>query len=117
MDDRKATILSWSAERLSSYPAPPHHYGQLDFEGGGRILMEFTDVAPGDIETGMEMDLVFRVKERDPVRGFTRYFWKAVPATTSGATCSRTDSKSGTRSWARGEARSVSSGPRARQTG
>src|SRR3546814_10113351 len=65
MADRKATILSRSAERLSSYPAPPHHYGQLDFEGGGRILMGFTDVAPGDIETGMEMDLVFRVKDRD----------------------------------------------------
>lgn len=84
MADRKATILSWSAERLSSYPAPPHHYGQLDFEGGGRILMEFTDVTPGDIETGMEMDLVFRVKDRDPARGFTRYFWKAVPATARG---------------------------------
>lgn len=77
--DRRARILSWSAENLSYYPAPPHHYGQLDFDGGGRILMEFTDVGPGDIETGMEMEAVFRVKDRDPVRGFTRYFWKAVP--------------------------------------
>ncbi len=85
MADRKATIVSWSAERLSAYPAPPHHYGQLDFEGGGRILMEFTDVFPGDIETGAEMELVFRVKDRDPVRGFTRYFWKAVAATVKGA--------------------------------
>jgi 3-hydroxy-3-methylglutaryl CoA synthase len=84
MADRKATVLSWSAERLSSYPAPPHQYGQLDFEGGGRILMEFTDVAPGDVETGMEMDLVFRVKDRDLLRGFTRYFWKAVPAMAGG---------------------------------
>lgn len=80
--DRKAVILSWSAERLSYYPAPPHHYGQLDFEGGGRILMEFTDVGPGEIETGMAMELVFRVKDRDATRGFTRYFWKAVPAET-----------------------------------
>lgn len=77
--DRRARILSWSAESLSYYPAPPHHYGQLDFEGGGRILMEFTDVGPGDVETGTEMEVVFRVKDRDAVRGFTRYFWKAVP--------------------------------------
>src|SRR3546814_18012275 len=97
MANRKSTILSWSAERLSSYPAPPHHYGQLDFEGGGRILMEFTDVAPGDIETGMEMDLVFRVKDRDTVRGFARYFWKAVPATTGGDTRCRKEPKPGTR--------------------
>lgn len=79
--DRRARILSWSAENLSYYPAPPHHYGQLDFDGGGRILMEFTDVGPGDIETGMEMEAVFRVKDRDTVRGFTRYFWKVVPVT------------------------------------
>jgi 3-hydroxy-3-methylglutaryl CoA synthase len=78
MADRTATVLSWSAERLSAYPAPPHHYGQLDFEGGGRILMEFTDVIPGEIETGETMELVFRVKDRDPARGFIRYFWKAV---------------------------------------
>lgn len=77
--DRKARVLSWSAESLSYYPAPPHHYGQLDFDGGGRILMEFTDVGPGDVETGMEMEAVFRVKDRDATRGFTRYFWKATP--------------------------------------
>ena len=77
-------MLSWSAERLSAYPAPPHHYGQLDFDGGGRILMEFTDVVPGEIETGTTMELVFRVKDRDPVRGFVRYFWKAVRAREDG---------------------------------
>ena len=84
MADRTATVLSWSAERLSAYPAPPHHYGQLDFDGGGRILMEFTDVVPGEIETGTTMELVFRVKDRDPVRGFVRYFWKAVRAREDG---------------------------------
>lgn len=84
MADRKATVVSWSAERLSAYPAPPHHYGQLDFEGGGRIMMEFTDVVQGDVETGAGMELVFRIKDRDPVRQFTRYFWKAVPAAVKG---------------------------------
>lgn len=82
--DCPARILSWSAEYLSSYPSPPHHYGQIDFEGGGRILMEFTDVAPGDVETGDAMEMVFRVKDRDQTRHFTRYFWKASPVREAG---------------------------------
>lgn len=77
--ERKGRVLSWSAETLSFHRAPPHHYGQVDFEGGGRILMEFTDVARGDIDTGTEVEMVFRIKDIDELRGFTRYFWKATP--------------------------------------
>ncbi|AOE86788.1 OB-fold domain-containing protein [Pseudomonas sp. TCU-HL1] len=77
--DRPGRVLSWSAESLSSYMAPPHHYGQIDFEGGGRVLMEFTDVARGDVETGMSVEMVFRIKDIDELRGFKRYFWKATP--------------------------------------
>ncbi|MDO8864104.1 3-oxoacyl-[acyl-carrier-protein] synthase III C-terminal domain-containing protein [Haliea sp. E1-2-M8] len=79
--DRKGRILSWSAEYLSSYMAPPHQYGQVDFEGGGRLLMEFTDVRPGDIESGGEVEMVFRIKDVDELRGYKRYFWKAKPTT------------------------------------
>lgn len=77
--DRPARILSWSAEYLSWHPAPPHHYGQIDFEGGGRILMDFTDLEVGEVETGTSMEMVFRIKDVDDRRGFTRYFWKATP--------------------------------------
>lgn len=77
--ERRGTVLSWSAERLSFHMSPPNHYGQIDFEGGGRILMEFTDVAPGEVDVGLAMDTVFRIKDLDEKRGFTRYFWKATP--------------------------------------
>jgi 3-hydroxy-3-methylglutaryl CoA synthase len=77
--DRPAKILSWSAEYLSYHPAPPHHYGQIDFEGGGRILMDFTDLDVGEVDSGTAMEMVFRVKDTDERRGFTRYFWKATP--------------------------------------
>lgn len=77
--DRPARILSWSAEYLSWHPAPPHHYGQIDFEGGGRILMDFTDLDVGEVDTGTPMEMVFRIKDVDERRGFTRYFWKATP--------------------------------------
>jgi 3-hydroxy-3-methylglutaryl CoA synthase len=77
--ERKAKVLSWSAEYLSFHRSPPHYYGQVDFEGGGRVLMEFTDVAKGDIEAGTDVEMAFRVKDIDERRGFVRYFWKAVP--------------------------------------
>lgn len=77
--DRQGRVLSWSAESLSSYLAPPHHYGQIDFDGGGRLLMEFTDVTRGEVETGMSVEMVLRIKDIDELRGFKRYFWKATP--------------------------------------
>ncbi|RYX91447.1 MAG: hydroxymethylglutaryl-CoA synthase family protein [Comamonadaceae bacterium] len=77
--ERKGTVLSWSAETLSFHRSPPHTYGQVDFEGGGRILMEFTDVARGDIASGTELEFVFRIKDIDDRRSFTRYFWKGTP--------------------------------------
>lgn len=77
--DRAAKVLSWSAETLSYHPAPPHHYGQIDFEGGGRILMDFTDLDVGEVASGTAMEMVFRIKDNDERRGFTRYFWKATP--------------------------------------
>lgn len=79
--DKGGRVLSWSAEYLSSDMSPPHQYGQIDFHGGGRLLMDFTDVEKGDIETGLEIETVFRVKDIDELRGFKRYFWKATPVT------------------------------------
>lgn len=82
--ERRGKVLSCSAEYLSSYPSPPHQYGQIDFEGGGRVLMEFTDVDPGEVDSGTEMEMVFRIKDNDGLRGFTRYCWKATPSSREG---------------------------------
>jgi 3-hydroxy-3-methylglutaryl CoA synthase len=87
--DRAAKVLSWSAETLSYHPAPPHHYGQIDFEGGGRILMDFTDIDVGEVAAGTAMEMVFRIKDTDERRGFTRYFWKATPARGVAATATK----------------------------
>ncbi len=77
--DKSATILTWSADNLTYAMSPPNHYGMMVFEGGGRIFMDVTDVEPGDIDSGTPVRMVFRVKEWDDRRGFTRYFWKAAP--------------------------------------
>jgi uncharacterized OB-fold protein len=77
--EKKAKILSWSADYLSFSVNPPNHYGVVDFEEGGRIMVDFTDIEKGDIDSGMQVKMVFRVKIVDEQRGFTRYFWKAIP--------------------------------------
>ncbi|WP_101675121.1 hydroxymethylglutaryl-CoA synthase family protein [Alloalcanivorax mobilis] len=77
--ERQGRVLSWSAEYLSWHMSPPHQYGQVDFDGGGRILMDFTDVERGDISSGCAVEMVFRIKDTDETRGFNRYFWKATP--------------------------------------
>ncbi len=79
--DKKARILSWSADFLTYSLDPPQHYGMVTFEEGGRLMTDFTDVDPGTVESGQEMRMVFRVKDFDEARGFRRYFWKAAPVT------------------------------------
>ena len=77
--DRNAKVLTYSADYLTFSMAPPNHYGMVDFEGGGRIYVDITDVDPGDVDTGMPVKMAFRLKEVDEKRGFVRYFWKAAP--------------------------------------
>lgn len=78
--DIPAKIRSYTADRLTYTPDPPAYYGMVEFEGGGRLMADFSDVDEGQVEVGMPMRMAFRIKEYDPQRGFTKYFWKAVPA-------------------------------------
>ncbi len=80
-----AKVLTWSADYLTYTPDPPSHYGMISFDDGGRFMTDFTDVNVGEIEVGMPVRMVFRIKSIDHLRGFVRYFWKAVPARTATA--------------------------------
>lgn len=77
--DIPARVVSFTADQLGYTPDPPGYYGLVDFEGGGRMVCEFTDVDAGDVEVGRPMRMSFRIKAVDERRGFIRYFWKAVP--------------------------------------
>ncbi len=78
--ERTAKIATYTADSLAYSPDPPSYYGMIDFEGGGRMIAEFTDVDAADVEVGREMRMVFRIKAVDEQRAFTRYFWKATRA-------------------------------------
>jgi 3-hydroxy-3-methylglutaryl CoA synthase len=79
LSDRRAKIVTFTADALTYSPDPPSFYGTIDFEGGGRMIAEFAEVTADEVEVGREMRMVFRVKAVDEIRDFTRYFWKAVP--------------------------------------
>ncbi|HWA90061.1 MAG TPA: 3-oxoacyl-[acyl-carrier-protein] synthase III C-terminal domain-containing protein [Rhizomicrobium sp.] len=77
--ERTGQVLSWSADFLTYSMDPPNHYGMITFADGGRFMADITDVEQGQIDTGTQVRMSFRVKDRDEKRGFVRYFWKAVP--------------------------------------
>lgn len=79
--DQPAKINSWSADWLVYTIDPPGHYGMIEFDGGGRFMADFTNYDVGNVDVGMRMRMVFRVKGVDTTRGFKRYFWKAAPLT------------------------------------
>jgi uncharacterized OB-fold protein len=51
----------------------------IQFEGGGRFMADFTDCDLNDVKVGLPMNMSFRKRFTDKERGFTAYFWKAVP--------------------------------------
>jgi len=77
--DQPASIISWSGDHLVFTLDPPLHYGMIGFAEGGRILVEFADCEPEEIGTGASVRMAFRIKDHDSLRGFRRYFWKAIP--------------------------------------
>ncbi len=77
--DRPARVLSHTSDFLGYTPAPPFQFGHIDFEGGGRVLMEFADTDRDELAVGAAVRMVYRIKDLDAARGFRRYFWKATP--------------------------------------
>jgi len=75
----KARVRSFTGDLLAVSVDPPAIYGMVQFEGGGRFMMDFTDSELNDIKIGMPVKMSFRRRVVDTVRGFSQYFWKAVP--------------------------------------
>ena len=79
--DEPAKVATYTADWLMYSPAPPLYMGLVQFDCGARVLMEIVDVGAGGIDVGTPLSMTFRKKERDKLRGWDRYFWKAAPAT------------------------------------
>jgi len=78
--DKLGTIKSFTEDWLAHSVSPPFMYGAVAFEGKGSLIMEFADFDPGQLQVGDSVSMTFRIKDKDKLRDFRRYFWKAVPA-------------------------------------
>ena len=77
--DVTAHVKSFTGDLLAVSINPPTIYGMVQFEGGGRFLADFTDCELPDVHVGQRVSMSFRKRYSDRERGFTGYFWKAVP--------------------------------------
>ncbi len=78
MADTNARVVTFTIDSLAYSPSPPTIFAVCDFDGGGRLPIEITDVAPSDVSIGMEVEMTFRrVNTAD---GIANYFYKARPA-------------------------------------
>jgi len=76
--DKPSKVVTFTADNLAASLDPPAIYGMIQFEGGGRTLIDFTDCSMDDVEVGVSMKMTFRKTYHDDKRGFTGYFWKAT---------------------------------------
>lgn len=78
--DQPARVKTFTGDMLAVSYDPPHVYGMIQFDNGGRFMADFTDCKLSEIKVGLPMQMVFRKKAQDKQRGFVNYFWKARPA-------------------------------------
>jgi 3-hydroxy-3-methylglutaryl CoA synthase/putative sterol carrier protein len=74
-----AAVKTYTADMLAVSVDPPAMYGMVQFEGGGRFMSDFTDCELDQVHVGQSVKMSFRRRYTDDERGFTGYFWKAVP--------------------------------------
>jgi uncharacterized OB-fold protein len=77
--EKPAKVLTFTGDNLAASLDPPAIYGMIQFDDGGRMMVDFTDCNLDDVEVGVSMKPAFRKKFYDQNRGFTGYFWKAIP--------------------------------------
>jgi 3-hydroxy-3-methylglutaryl CoA synthase/NAD(P)-dependent dehydrogenase (short-subunit alcohol dehydrogenase family) len=74
-----ARVKTFTGDMLAVSYDPPHVYGMIQFDNGGRFMADFTDCKLAEVKVGLPMQMVFRKRTQDKERGFVNYFWKARP--------------------------------------
>ena len=82
--EQPALVKTFTGDLLTVSVDPPAVYGMVQFESGGRFMADFTDCELSDVRVGQPVKLAFRRRYTDKDRGFTGYFWKAIPCLSQG---------------------------------
>ena len=77
--DKKGKLFSYTSDILAFSASPPEFYGIVQFEEGGRFAFNLTDCELESLSQDMTVEMSFRRKYADTVRGIHGYFWKAIP--------------------------------------
>ena len=77
MSEVRATIAAITIDRIAYSPSPPIVFAVVDFDGGGRAALEFTDVNADTIKVGDRVEMTFR--KLFTADGIHNYFWKTRP--------------------------------------
>lgn len=75
--DKLGKIVTFSHDNLAVSPDPPTTLAAIDFDEGGRIMMDVTDRRVADIRVGLQVEMTFR-KFRH-TQGISVYWWKSRP--------------------------------------
>ena len=108
--DVQGTIVTFTIDRMAYSPSPPVVFAVVDFDGGGRLPVELTDVDADEMQIGDRVEMTFRRLYASD--GIVNYFWKGQAGARWVATASRTASRSS--AW--GARTSSSTGTRASTT-
>jgi hydroxymethylglutaryl-CoA synthase len=77
MGEARGTVTTFTLDRLSYTPSPPMVFAVVDFDGGGRLPVELTDVDADSVRVGDRVEMTFR--RLSSADGIHNYFWKARP--------------------------------------
>jgi len=75
--DTLGTVATYTLDHLAYSLQPPVVVAIVDFEGGGRLSCELTDVEPREVAIGNRLEMTFRRLYTG--QGVHNYFWKARP--------------------------------------
>jgi hydroxymethylglutaryl-CoA synthase len=82
MADAVGVVATYTIDRLAYSPSPPVVFAVVDFEGGGRLPVEITDLDLDEMSIGLPVEMTFR--RLFTADGIHNYFWKARPLRQSG---------------------------------
>ena len=75
---RRGTVFTFTIDHLAQVPEHPLPMAVVDLAGGGRVYLQVTDAAEGEVAVGRPVTLTFRRLHEGG--GNRNYFWKARPA-------------------------------------
>ncbi len=75
MADAVGSIATFTIDRLAYSPSPPVVFAVVDFDEGGRLPVELTDIDVDQVRIGARVELTFR--KLFTADGIHNYFWKA----------------------------------------